>query len=77
MNDKLSEKIVDFMNSVGDYILMEYKPKYHREYTKDKNLSAFFDFVGSYYMGGSNVPDTARYVVELIKMNHRERRTSN
>lgn len=77
MNDNLSNSIVSFMNSVGDYILMEYKPKYYREYTKDKNMSHFFDFVGSYYMGGSNVPDTARYVVELIKMNHRERRTSN
>lgn len=75
MNDRLSKKITEFMNSVGEYISMEYKPKYYREYTKDKNLSGFFDFVGSYYMGGSNVPDTARYVVELIKMNNRERRT--
>jgi hypothetical protein len=24
--------------------------------------------VGSYYFGGNNVPDTARYVVELIDM---------
>lgn len=72
MNDKLSDQIIDFMNYVGDYLLMEYKPKYYEEYRKDKNQSHFFDFVGSYYMGGSNVPDTARYVVELIKHNYYE-----
>lgn len=59
------------MNSVADYVRMEYKPKYYNELTKDKSLSNFFDFIGSYYMGGSNVPDTARYVVELIKMNQK------
>lgn len=70
MNDKLSSAIIDFMNGVGEYLLMEYKPKFYREYRKDKNQSRFFDFVGSYYMGGSNVPDTARYVVNLIKNNY-------
>lgn len=69
MNDKLNLKITDFMNAVGQYIHMEYKPKYYREYTRDKNLSGLFDFVGAYYMGGSNVPDTARYVVELMRNN--------
>lgn len=69
MNDKLNENISAFISKVGDYIHMEYKPKYYKEYTRDKNLSGLFDFVGSYYMGGSNVPDTARYVVELIKQN--------
>lgn len=69
MNDKLTLQITEFMTAVGEYIHMEYKPKYYKEYTKDKNLSGLFDFVGSYYMGGSNVPDTARYVVELIKNN--------
>ena len=77
MSDKLTTQIVDFMNKVADYVRMEYKPKYYKELTKDKGLSVFFDFVGSYYMGGSNVPDTARYVVELIKMNEREQRQSN
>ncbi len=67
MNDKLTTKIIEFMNCVGEYLLMEYKPKYYEEYRKDKNQSHFFDFVGSYYMGGSNVPDTARYTVEYIK----------
>lgn len=77
MNDKLNQNISAFITKVGDYIHMEYKSKYYKEYTKDKNLSGLFDFVGSYYMGGSNVPDTARYVVELIKMNEREQRNSN
>lgn len=72
MNDKLTNGIIQFINKVGDYIHMEYDPIYYLEYTKDRNLSNMFDFVGSYYMGGANVPDTARYVVELILMNHRE-----
>ena len=69
MNDKINLQITDFMNSVGNYIRMEYKPKYYKHYIDDKNLGGLFDFVGSYYMGGSNVPDTAGYVVELIKQN--------
>ena len=67
MNNKLNENITVFIGKVGDYIHMEYKPKYYKEYTRDKNLGGLFDFVGSYYMGGSNVPDTARYTVEYIK----------
>lgn len=66
MNDKLNQNICEFLNKIGDYIHMEYKPKYYKEYTRDKNLSGLFDFVGGYYMGGNNVPDTARYVVEYI-----------
>jgi hypothetical protein len=67
MNNKLNENIAAFISKVGDYIHMEYKPQYYKEYTRDKNLSVLFDFVGSYYMGGSNVPDTARYAVEYIR----------
>jgi hypothetical protein len=69
MTEKLYNQIMDFGNSVGEYIRMEYEPIYYKEF-KTKNLN-MFDFIGSYYMGGSNVPDTARYVVELIKMNNR------
>lgn len=72
MNSNIELKITEFMNRVGEYLSLEYDPIYYKEYTKDKNLSNMFDFVGSYYMGGNNVPDTARYVVELILMNYRE-----
>lgn len=72
MNNKVVGYITNFMNSVGDYLHMEYDPMYYEAFTEDNNLSAMFDFVGSYYMGGSNVPDTARYVVELILMNKRD-----
>ena len=72
MKDKVVGYITNFINSVGDYLHMEYDPMYYEAFTEDKNLSAMFDFVGSYYMGGSNVPDTARYVVELILMNRRD-----
>lgn len=69
MNDKMMDHIIDFLNKVGDYIHMEYDSIYYKEFTKDKNLANMLDFVGSYYMGGSNVPNTAQYVVELIKKN--------
>lgn len=68
MNNKLISNINTFISAVGDYIYMEYDSIYYKEFTKDKNLANMFDFIGSYYMGGSNVPDTARYVVEFINM---------
>lgn len=67
MNEKIAGNIADFLNSVGEYLYLEYDPIYYKEFTRDKNLAALFDFVGSYYMGGSTVPDTARYVVEFIE----------
>jgi hypothetical protein len=72
MNKKLQKGITDFINKVSEYLYLEYKPKYYREFTKDKNLSSFYDFVGSYYIGGNNVPDTARYVVDLIRSQSKE-----
>lgn len=71
MNDKVAVYIAEFLNKVGDYLYMEYDPTFYKEFTRDKNLSNMFDFVASYYMGGNNVPDTARYVVELILMKNR------
>jgi hypothetical protein len=48
---------------------MEYGSDFHNEFTKDKNLQRMYNFVGSYYyLSGNNVPDTARYVVELLNM---------
>jgi len=77
MNDKVVGYITNFMSSVGEYLHMEYDPIYYETFTEEGNLSAMFDFVGSYYMGGSNVPDTARYVVELILMRKREGQREN
>jgi hypothetical protein len=68
MNTEIYRQISSFLDSVGSYIYMEYGSDYHNEFTKDKNLQRMYDFVGSYYLGGNNVPDTARYVVELINM---------
>jgi hypothetical protein len=68
MNTEIYQKISSFLDSVGSYIYMEYDSDYHNEFTKDKNLQRMYDFVGSYYLGGNNVPDTARYVVELLNM---------
>ena len=68
MNKEIYKKISSFLDSVGAYIYMEYDSEYYNEFTKDKNLQRMYDFVGSYYFGGNNVPDTSRYVVELIDM---------
>ncbi len=71
MNNPLVFSITNFMSKVADYLYMEYGESYHKEYTKDKNLQRMYDFTGSYYLGGNNVPDTARYVAELINMINR------
>lgn len=69
MNSKMDRQIIDFMNDVGWYISMEYGVKYTKLW-KDKDFlnNTLYDFIGSYYMGGSTVPNTARYVVELTLM---------
>lgn len=69
MNKQLHKKISQFIDNVAAYIELEYD-SYSEEFSKKKSL--LFDFIGSYYMGGNNVPDTARYVVELIKNNYYE-----
>lgn len=66
MTTKLYNNIMTFSDNVGKYILMEYDESYHEDF--NKNNLHMFDFIGSYYMGGANIPDTARQVVELIKM---------
>jgi hypothetical protein len=68
MNNPVVNNITKFMSQVANYLYMEYGEEYHKEYTKDSNLQRMYDFTGSYYFGGNNVPDTARYVVELIDM---------
>jgi hypothetical protein len=68
MNTGIYRQISSFLDSVGSYIYMEYGSDYYNEFTRDKNLQRMYDFVGSYYLGGNNVPDTARYVVELLNM---------
>jgi hypothetical protein len=68
MNNPVVFNITNFMSRVADYLYMEYGEYYHKEYTRDTNLQRMYDFTGSYFFGGNNVPDTARYVVELIDM---------
>jgi hypothetical protein len=73
MNKNLDQQIIDFMNEVGWYISMEYGETINNEYiekwhNKDFLNNRLYDFIGSYYLGGNNVPDTARYVVELMDM---------
>ena len=68
MNKEIFKQISSFLDSVGSYIYMEYDSKYYNEFTKEKNQKRIYDFVGGYYLGGNNVPDTARYVVELFNM---------
>jgi hypothetical protein len=73
MNNNLDRQIINFMNEVGWYISMEYGDTINNEYTQkwfDKEFlnNTLYDFIGRHYLGGNNVPDTARYVVELTDM---------
>jgi len=68
MNNSVVFTITNFMGKVADYIYMEYGDEYHKEYIRDSNVQHMYDFTGCYFFGGYNVPDTARYVVEFIKM---------
>jgi hypothetical protein len=69
MNEQLDRAIINFMNDVGWYISMEYGAEYTKEWNNKEFLNnTLYDFIGSYYMGGASVPDTARYVVELTLM---------
>jgi len=82
MNENLDRQIINFMNEVGWYISMEYGEPINNEYIEvwhDKDFlnNTLYDFIGGYYMGGNNVPDTARYVVELILMRKREGQREN
>lgn len=68
MNPKLQSDIENFVTNVGNYIIMEYEAFYDTFQKSD-----LFDFIGSYYLGGSSVPDTARYVIELFLMKLRDK----
>lgn len=75
MNPKLDRQIIDFMNEVGWYINMEYGSTVNNEYIRywhDKDFlnDTLYNFIGSYYVGGNSIPDTARYTVDLIKKTH-------
>lgn len=67
MTQKLYTQIIEFSHRVGEYIRMEYDAVYYDNF--NSNNLHMFDFIGSYYMMNTSVPDTAKYVVELMKMN--------
>lgn len=72
MNSNIEDQIIDFMNDVGWYISMEYGSIINNEYLRlwhDKDFlnNTLHNFIGSYYLGGNNVPDTANAVVQLTK----------
>lgn len=66
MNSKLYEDIVSFIDSVGYYLKCEYEDSYYQQLNASDD--EFFNLIGSYYMGGSTVPETARYVVDFINI---------
>jgi hypothetical protein len=67
MNSKLNRQIIDFMNNVGWYISMEYGVEYNYCWNDKYILNdILYPLIGSYYMGGNTVPDTAAVVVETV-----------
>lgn len=71
MNEIIINQIHTFIESVCKYLELEYDSIYYKTLTD--NYNDYFDFIAGYYMGGNNIPDTARYVVELILMNQRNK----
>lgn len=68
MNNKIYNDITDFYNAVGEYLRLEYNRKIYDKYFNDENIEQNFDMVGKYYMGGNNIPDTARMIVDYFRM---------
>ena len=66
MNQKLFEQIKSFIESVGFYLRCEYEDVYYQQFAATDDQ--LFDFIGSYYMSGSTVPEAARYVVDFINI---------
>lgn len=67
MNDKLTDLVIDFFNSVSFYIYEEY-PNYYKQFHNEKQLSKIFKMIQDYYLGGNSVPDTAEYIVTYFKV---------
>lgn len=65
MNDRIEQDLNEFVDKVANYIKMEYDGEFYYEMVKN---GGFFDFTAGYCLSGINVPNTARYVVELILM---------
>lgn len=70
MNQTLIDSINDFMDHIANYLKLEYDLVYYEKLME--NYNSFFDFVASYYIGGNTIPETSRYVVELILMKAKE-----
>lgn len=67
MNEKAQRQICDFYNSVWEYMIMEYKPKWSRLYNSEALLDDMILLTGEYYLGGNSVPFTAGQIVDLLK----------
>ena len=69
MNEIMRTQIINFMNEVGWYISMEYDVKYNKCWSDKYTLNnVLYPFIGSYYMGGNTVPETAYEVVQMVKI---------
>lgn len=71
MNEIMFNDISKFYKEVGNYIKLEYEYKFYKIYIKENNK--LFDFVGRYYLGGNNTPDTAGMIVDYLKLNKKAR----
>jgi hypothetical protein len=68
MSEIMRTQIINFMNEVGWYISMEYDVKYNNCWGDKQTLNeVLYPFIGSCYMGGNTVPETAYEVVQMVK----------
>jgi len=72
MNEKSQQLVCDFYNSVWEYMIAEYKPKWARLYNSEELLDDMIHLTSEYYFGGNNVPFTAGQIVDLLKSKYKK-----
>lgn len=67
--EKIDILLAQFFSAVYNYLTLEYKPKFARVFIHEGHYKAMSKIIAQYYLGGNNVPDTARGIVDYIKQN--------
>jgi hypothetical protein len=72
MNEKLENKISEFLICVEDYVAMEYSDTYASMFwDEDCFIDVIYPMITSYYLGGNNVPNTAHDLINRLLRNSR------
>jgi len=66
---KIDILLSQFFSAVYNYLTLEYKPKFAKIFIRENHYKSMIKIIVQYYLGGNNVPDTARAIVDHIKQN--------